>query len=293
LIDFLRAKQILLILDNCEHLIDACVHDPLLLQTCPDLYVMATSREVLSIGGEVPYRVPPMATPHPHAVPPVEALAQYEAVKLFVERATTALPGFAPTDRNAAAIAQVCYQLDGMPLAIELAAARVNLLPVDQIVARLDDRFQLLTTGRRTALLRHQTLRAAIDWSYDLLDEDERRMLGRLSVFAGGWTLEAAEAVCADRVGDEPTFILDRLTQLANKSLVVERTQGRKRYRLLETIKQYAAENWQRHLTQYPCAIGIWRTSPIFRTTWHGSCHRTIMRGHVESRPRSTTSAQR
>jgi predicted ATPase/DNA-binding CsgD family transcriptional regulator len=245
LINYLRAKQILLILDNCEHLIAACaklVHA--LLQACPDLYIMATSREGLNIGGEVLYTVPPMATPHPHDVPLVEALTQYEAVRLFIERAASVLPGFALTDRNASAIAQVCYQLDGMPLAIELAAARVKLLQVDQIAARLDDRFHLLTDGNRMALLRHQTLRAAIDWSYDLLDEDERLTLRHLSVFAGGWTLEAAEAVCADRVRDEPTRILDQLTQLVNKSLVsVEREQGKQtRYRMLETIRQYAQE---------------------------------------------------
>ncbi len=245
LTDHLRSRQVLLILDNCEHLIEACAHVIIaLLQTCPDLYVMATSREVLHLGGEVAYAVPPLAAPHPSQVPPVEALLQYEAVKLFIERAANALPGFALTERNAAAIAQLCYRLDGMPLAIELAAARVKLLPVEQIVARLDQRFHLLTSGNRTARLRHQTLRAAIDWSYDLLDENERRTLRQLSVFVSGWTLEAAEAVCADQAQDEPTSILDRLTHLANKSLVsVEREQGHEtRYRLLETIRQYAAE---------------------------------------------------
>jgi non-specific serine/threonine protein kinase len=142
LIAYLRVKQTLLILDNCEHLIEACaqvIHA--LLQTCPDLYVMATSREVLNSGGEVVYAVPPMAAPHPRETPSVEALPHYEAVRLFVDRADTALPGFTLTDHNAAAIAQLCYRLDGMPLAIELAAARVKLLSVEEIVARLDDRF--------------------------------------------------------------------------------------------------------------------------------------------------------
>jgi predicted ATPase/DNA-binding CsgD family transcriptional regulator len=250
LIDYLRSKQILLILDNCEHLIEACaqlIHS--LLQTCPDLYVMATSREVLRIGGEAPYLVPPMATPHPREMPPVDALAHYEAVQLFVDRAAAVLPGFAVTDRNAAAVAQVCYRLDGMPLAIELAAARVKLLPVDQIATRLDDRFRLLTDGSRTALPRHQTLRATIDWSYDLLTEGERRVLRRLSVFVGGWTLEAAEAVCADREQAEsahiaPANVLDLLTQLVDKSLVIaERKQvDETRYRMLETIGQYARD---------------------------------------------------
>jgi predicted ATPase/DNA-binding CsgD family transcriptional regulator len=243
LTDYLRVRQILLILDNCEHLIEACA--PLiqsLLQSCPELYVLATSREVLNVGGELPYHVPPLAFPQPGEVLPFESLAQYEAVRLFVERAAAALPGFAITDRNGAAVAQICYRLDGMPLAIELAATRVQLLRVDQIAARLDDRFRLLTDGKRTALLRHQTLRAAIDWSHDLLSDDECRVLRRLSVFAGGWTLEAAEAVCADQVGADD--VLDVLTALVNKSLViVERRQGREtRYRLLETIRQYANE---------------------------------------------------
>ena len=250
LIDYLRSRQTLLILDNCEHLIEASAQlTQSLLQACPDLYVLATSREVLRIGGEVPYVVPPLATPHPDQLPAVEALAHYEAVKLFAERAANALPGFEVTERNAATIAQVCYRLDGMPLAIELAAARVKMLPVDQIAARLDDRFHLLTSGSRTALLRHQTLRATIDWSYDLLGEDERCVLYRLSVFAGGWTLEAAEAVCADREPAEsahiaPAQVLDHLSQLVNKSLVsAERAPGQEtRYRMLETIRQYASE---------------------------------------------------
>ena len=250
LIDYLRSRQLLLILDNCEHLIEAGAQlTQSLLQACPDLYILATSREVLRIGGEVPYMVPPLATPHLNQLPGVEVLAHYEAVKLFAERAANALPGFEVTERNAAAIAQVCYRLDGMPLAIELAAARVKLLPIDQIVARLDDRFRLLTSGSRTALLRHQTLRATIDWSYDLLGEDERCVLCRLSVFVGGWTLEAAEAVCADREPAEsahiaPAQVLDHLSQLVNKSLVsAERAPGQEtRYRMLETIRQYASE---------------------------------------------------
>jgi predicted ATPase len=196
LIDYLRVRQILLILDNCEHLIEACAQlIQALLQSCSELYVMATSREVLKVAGELSYHVPPLAFPQPGEALPFESLTQYETVRLFIERAATALPDFAITDRSGAAVAQICYQLDGIPLAIELAATRVKLLQVDQIAARLDDRFRLLTSSNRTALPRHQTLRAAIDWSYNLLSEEERRVLRRLAVFAGGWTLEAAEAV--------------------------------------------------------------------------------------------------
>jgi len=244
LTDFLRARHLLLILDNCEHVLEACAQlAAALLRGCPNVRILASSREALGSAGEAPFRVPSLATPDPRRLPPIETLADYEAVRLFVERATTVLPGFRLTSDNAPAVAQVCARLDGIPLALELAAARVNVLRVEQIAARLDDRFRLLTGGSRTAVPRQQTLRALIDWSYDLLAEPERVLLRRLSVFAGGWTLEAAEAVCAGD-GLDHDEVLDVLAQLVNKSLVVaDREQGQEtRYRLLETIRQYALE---------------------------------------------------
>lgn len=199
LTDFLKAKKVLLVLDNCEHLLSACAtlcdH---LLRACPGLYILATSREGLNIAGETTYRVPSLGLPDPRAQQAISDLVQVEAVRLFVERAQAAQPGFQVNEQNAASLAQLCVRLDGIPLAIELAAARVKALSVDQINQRLDDRFRLLTGGSRTALPRQQTLRALIDWSYDLLTPEEQTLLRRLSVFAGGWTLEAAEAVCAD-----------------------------------------------------------------------------------------------
>jgi predicted ATPase/transcriptional regulator with XRE-family HTH domain len=243
--NFLQPKRALLILDNCEHLIQACAQlAETLLRTCPALHILATSREALGIAGETPYLVPTLTTPDP-AQADLDSLTQYEAVQLFVERAQTALPGFALTADNTLAVAQVCQQLDGIPLALELAAARVKALRVEQIAARLaeHEQFRLLTTGSRTALPRHQTLHALIDWSHDLLLEPERVLFRRLAVFTGGWTLEAAEAVCVGKAV-EANAVLDLMTQLVNKSLIIiERAQGQEaRYRLLETIRQYANE---------------------------------------------------
>ncbi len=247
LTDHLASRQVLLVLDNCEHLIGACAqlaHD--LLQRCPDLRILATSREPLSISGETVWLVPPLSTPE--FVPESQAarsgsdLLRYEAVRLFVERASAVSPAFELTDQNAPTVAEICQRLDGIPLAIELAAARTRALSVRQIADRLDDRFHLLTGGSRIAPPRHQTLEATLDWSHTLLPEVERMVLHRLSVFAGGWTLEAAEAVCAsDNVpaGD----VLEALAHLADKSLVVVDQRGHddeSRYRLLETIRQYA-----------------------------------------------------
>ena len=243
--DFLQPKRALLVLDNCEHLIQTCAQlAETLLRACPTLHILTTSREALRVAGETLYLVPTLTTPDP-ANADLSTLPQYEAVRLFVERAQTALPGFRLTNDNTLAVAQVCYQLDGIPLALELAAARVKALRVEQIVARLAERdqFRLLTTGSRTAPPRHQTLHALIDWSYDLLVESERVLLRRLAVFASGWTLEAAEGVCAGN-GVEAETVLDLMTQLVNKSLILaERTQGQEaRYRMLETIRQYASE---------------------------------------------------
>ena len=238
-IDYLRAKRMLLILDNCEHLIDACARlaDDLL-HACPGVKILASSREALGLAGETAYRVPSLALPGAQAAATPDSLTRCEAARLFVERAQAAQPRFALTASNAPAVAALCRRLDGIPLALELAAARVRMLPVEQIVARLDDRFRLLVGGSRTALPRQQTLRALIDWSYDLLPDAERRLLRQLSVFAGGATLEAIEAV-----GKSELDVLDLLTQLVNKSLVVVEEDGpAARYRLLETIRQYARE---------------------------------------------------
>ncbi len=241
--DFLQPKRVLLILDNCEHLIQACAQlVEALLLACPTLHILVTSREALNVAGEILYLVPTLTTPDPAQVD-LDTLPQYEAVQLFVERAQTALPGFWLTNDNTLAVSQICHQLDGIPLALELAAARVKTLRVEQIAARLEDRFDLLTGGSRTALPRHQTLQSLIDWSHDLLLEPECMLLRRLAVFAGGWTLEAAEASCAGD-GIEANTILDLMTQLVNKSLILaERKQGQEaRYRMLETIRQYASE---------------------------------------------------
>ncbi len=242
LVDALRPKALLLLFDNCEHLLAACRDlAGTLLRKCPHLRILATSREGLGVPGETLWRVPSLSVPEDvrHLPPPGE-LVLFDAVRLFVDRAVATAPGFAVTGQNAPAVAQVCQRLDGIPLAIELAAARVSVLAVKQIAARLDDRFKLLTGGSPTLLPRHQTLHAAIDWSYQLLSETERVLLRRLSVFAGGWSLEAAESVCAGgSVG--VAAVLDLLTSLVAKSLVLAETQrGEARYRLLETVRQYS-----------------------------------------------------
>jgi predicted ATPase/class 3 adenylate cyclase len=243
LCDYLREKKMLLILDNCEHLVDACAHmADRILHAAPDVRILASSREALGIGGEVTYRVPSLGLPDMLNLPSLDSLSQYEAVKLFIDRAKSAVPAFLVTNENAPAVAQICHRLDGIPLAIELAAAKTRVLGVEQIAERLDDRFRLLTGGSRTALERHQTLRAAIDWSYNLLPVAEQILFRRLSVFVGGWTLEAAESVCADE-STMSTDIFDLLEQLINKSLVVmEEMQGKTRYSMLETMRQYANE---------------------------------------------------
>jgi predicted ATPase/DNA-binding SARP family transcriptional activator len=238
LLSYLRPRQLLLVLDNCEHLVEAAAQlAATFLAHCPQLHILATSRESLNIAGETAWLVPSLSLPE--AGEPLAAIEQADAIRLFTERAAAALPGFSLTGDNAAAVAQLCQRLDGLPLAIELAAARVKLLQVEQLLARLDDRFRLLTGGSRAARPRHQTLAALIDWSYDLLSPAEQRLLRRLSVFAGGFSLEAAEAVCAPENKDE---VLELLAQLVNKSLVVSgRAPGQAaRYHLLETIRQYA-----------------------------------------------------
>ncbi len=241
--DSLRAKSVLVILDNCEHLVAACADlTDALLRACPNLRILATSREALGVTGETTWRIPSLSVPDPQRFLPLDRFTEYEAVRLFRDRAVMNQPQFAITRDNAPAIAQVCHRLDGIPLAIELAAARVRVLAVEQIASRLDDRFRLLTGGSRTTLPRQQTLRAAMDWSYDLLSEQERTVLPLLSVFAGGWALEAAEAVCSGD-GIEASAILDLLTQLVDKSLVVVETKGKEaRYGQLETVRQYGLD---------------------------------------------------
>jgi predicted ATPase/DNA-binding CsgD family transcriptional regulator len=249
--DYLRTKKMLLVLDNCEHLVEACaVLAEALLRTCPNLRILATSREAFGIAGETRLAVPSLSLPDPRRLPAVEDVARYEAANLFVDRAKAIKPEFALTERNAMYVAQVCYRLDGIPLAIELAAAKVKVLSVEQIAARLDDRFALLTDGGRTALARQRTLEAAMDWSHELLSRGERTLLRRLSVFAGGFTLEAAEAVCSGPPSDEEleqAEVLDLLSRLVDRSLVlVAERDGKARYRLLETIRQYGREKLER-----------------------------------------------
>jgi predicted ATPase len=244
LVDAVRSKALLLVLDNCEHLLAACRElAAALLRKCPRVRILATSREGLGVPGEMLWRVPSLSVPEDICcLPNAKELVLYDAVRLFVDRAVATAPGFAVTSENAPAVAQVCQRLDGMPLAIELAAARVNILAVEQIAARLDDRFRLLTGGSQIVLPRQRTLRAAIDWSYNLLSEPERVLLRRLSVFAGGWTLEAAEAVCGGG-SVEADQVLDLLTSLVDKSLVLaEMHHGEARYRLLETVRQYGRD---------------------------------------------------
>jgi predicted ATPase/class 3 adenylate cyclase len=243
LIDAMQAKQLLLVLDNCEHLVEACAHVvDALLRACPALTILATSREVLGVAGETVYRVPSLALPAAQPSPSLEALARSEAVQFFTERAMAARPEFTVTDRTAPAVARLCSRLDGIPLALELAAARVRVLSVEQLAARLDDRFRLLTGGSRTAVPRLQTLRAMMDWSYELLSDPERAVFQRLAVFVDGWTLDAAESVC---VGDSAAAddVLEVLTHLVDKSLVaVEDQEGEVRHRLLETVRYYSQD---------------------------------------------------
>ncbi|WP_309721132.1 tetratricopeptide repeat protein [Armatimonas sp.] len=243
LVEHLKSKRLLLVLDNCEHLLDACAKlADTLIRQCLGVHILASSREALGIAGELTYRVPSLSLPDPKQVQTPESLSQYEAVQLFIERALFQQSTFAVTNANAPALASICHRLDGIPLAIELAAARVRSLSIEDINSKLDQRFRLLTGGSRTALPRQQTLRSLIDWSYDLLSEAEKTLLCRLSVFAGGWTLDSAESVCSGDVVED-WEVLDLLTSLCDKSLVVSEPSGSStRYRLLETIRQYSRD---------------------------------------------------
>ncbi len=237
----LGSKRLLLILDNCEHLVGECaiISDHLLV-ACPNLMILATSRERLGLTGETVLPVPPLALPLENTS---DISEQAESVQLFIDRASLTLPTFTISERNRLAIFQICKRLDGIPLAIELAAARVKVLTVDQIASRLDDRFNLLSSGNRTALPRHQTLRAMVDWSYDLLSSQEQELFRRLAVFVGGFPLEAADAVCAVDP-KHPIPILETLSNLIDKSLIEpdETSAENMRYHMLETIRHYALE---------------------------------------------------
>jgi non-specific serine/threonine protein kinase len=260
LADALRGRHLLLLLDNFEHVLAAAPGVAALLAASPRLRVVVTSRAALRVAGEQefpvsPLGLPPPAEPGPAARaagpvavagdsgPAAEELGRYEAVRLFVDRAVAVRPSFRLTAENAPAVARICQRVDGLPLALELAAARVRVLPPAQLLARLEDRFRLLTGGSRAAPERQQTLRAAVSWSYHLLTAPEQRLFARLSVFAGGWTLEAAEAVCAGE-GVAAPDVLDLLTRLVDESLVVaqDRPDGTARFRLLETLRQFAEE---------------------------------------------------
>ena len=232
----LSTKTILLILDNSEHLLDACAQlITALLQACPNLKILATSREALAMAGEAIYRIPSLSVPE-HRKLSLEKLSEYEAIRMFAERAALVQSTFQLTEKNIRAVAAICRKVDGIPLAIELAAARVNILQVDEILHQLEESFQLLANQSRTTSPRHQTLQASMDWSWGLLDEVERVFLRQLSIFAGGWTLEAAQAVCDGNV-------LDLTSALVKKSLiVVQQTSHDTRYRFHEIVRQYASK---------------------------------------------------
>ena len=244
LVEVLHDRALLLFLDNCEHLLksSALLVDKLL-DSCPRLSIMATSREALWVEGEIMWNVPPLSVPEPQGTPSSEELEAYESVRLFVERARERSPSLSLSAPNALAVADICRMLEGIPLAIELAAARVGTLSVEQISERLEGSLELLTRGGRTAVPRHRTLKGTLEWSYGLLSEPERVLFRRLSVFAGGWTLEASEAVGSGEAVAQ-IEVLDLLSGLVEKSLVVTKRghEGGARYRLLEPIRQYALE---------------------------------------------------
>jgi non-specific serine/threonine protein kinase len=249
LVNYFRTRRALVIFDNCEHVIESCAElVTLLLTSCEELAILATSREALRVSGEIPYRVPSLEVPRLEAGSTIEQLMGSEAVKLFVERAAVPAPGLGKDPKLMYTVAQICQRLDGIPLAIELASARLQILTPEQILKRLDDRFNLLMGGLRSSMPRHRTLRATIEWSYELLSEKERILFGRLAVFSGGWTLDAAEYTCRGNEV-EPGEILDLLDRLIDKSLVIpeastvsDPTAPSLRYRSLETIRQFAGE---------------------------------------------------
>jgi len=241
--DYVQNKRLLLLLDNFEQVLEAAPLAGKILSAASRLKVLATSRIPLGIYGEREYAVPPLAIPDPKRLPDLRALSQYEAVRLFIERAEAAKAGFEITSENAPAVAEICVRLDGLPLAIELAAARIKLLPPRAILTRLSNRLKLLTGGAKDLPARQRTLRGAIEWSHDLLDEGERTLFARMAVFSGGRTLEAIEAVC-DAVGDLPVDTFEGVSSLLDKSLLgqEEGPEGEPRFVMLETIHEFARE---------------------------------------------------
>ncbi|MBK8983602.1 MAG: hypothetical protein IPM38_15135 [Ignavibacteria bacterium] len=257
--EFLKEKTILLLFDNCEHLLEKCsMISSELLSTCPKLKIISTSRISFNIPGESIYRIPPLSMPANIKKETYESLAEYESVKFFHEIAKSINSNFSLTKENIYDVAELCKKLDGIPLAIELAAKRINVLSVDKILNRLDDRFRLLTGGSSTAIPRQKTLKAMIDWSYDLLNENEQILLQRLAIFMGGWSLEAAEEICSDELIDLYE-VLDLMTSLYDKSLITFKVVNDiGRYDILESIKYYAleklagrTEDFKRHLSYY------------------------------------------
>lgn len=240
--DYLAPRRTLVVLDNCEHLVEAAaLLADTLLKSCPKLRVLATSREPLGLPGEIVWAVPALSLSGGDREPTIESLMRTEAVRLFLDRARSRLPEFGLTEENTGAVARVCRKLEGIPLAIELAAARMGALAVEQVAQRLEDSLSLLTGGSRTLEPRQRTLRATLAWSYELLSEAERTLFGRLSVFAGGWTIEAAQAVCSGD-GIDQEGVLELLSKLVDKSLVVAGAEGEVRYRMLEPVRQYGRE---------------------------------------------------
>lgn len=239
--DHLKDKEILLLFDNCEHLVHSVSQlAENILTYCPKVSILSTSREALRCEGEQTHKILSLAFPKPDSQENAEQLIQYESVRLFVERALSVNRNFRVNNNNAPALAKICYRLDGIPLAIELAAARMKAMSVEQVQDRLDNRFQLLTGGKRTSLPRQQTLKALIDWSYDLLSEEEKMLFNRLSVFSGGWTLDASEEICSDEKIDRIN-VADFLNDLSEKSLIIF-DEEKVRYRMLESIKQYGED---------------------------------------------------
>jgi len=263
LLEALRGRQLLLAMDNCEHLLSASAQlaERALAET--NVSVLATSREPLSIVGERQYLVAPLSLPPaPQAAGDVDDVAESEAVQLFAERARRIVPAFAVTADNANLVAEICHNLDGIPLAIELASARMKVLTVEQIAARIDNHFELLPPTTHLSYSHHETLRAAIDWSHDLLSEAEQILLRRLSVFAGGCSLETVECVCGDE-GVQREDVLDLTSSLVDKSLVIADTlqRGVARYTLLEPVRQYAREKLAAAVTGTCNDTCIWRRS--------------------------------
>jgi predicted ATPase/DNA-binding XRE family transcriptional regulator len=284
LAEALRPQHLLLVLDNCEHLVDACADlADHLLRRCPDLRILTTSREPLGVPGEIAWSVPSLSVPRPETDRNLVAVADSEAARLFTLRAGSVLTGFSLTERSCSAVACLCRRLDGIPLALELAAARVSVLSVEQICDRLDNALALLTAGKRTAEARQQTLQATLDWSYGLLSDQEQRLFERLSVFASGCTLDAAEAVCTGG-GIERDHVLELLARLVDKSLVVSLhgDEGPVRYGLLEILRQYAADKLDQD--------GDSDQIHAIRARWRGAVPWRLLRGSRP--PRQGTGSQ-